>query len=194
MDCRKIGTLITQLRKEKKITQKQLADKMQISDRTISKWERGLGIPDVSLLSDLADIFGINIETLLNGEISSNDSIGGNMKKTKYYICKTCGNIVLSTGDASVSCCDKKMAEEVAQKACNTEKLHIEEIENEWYITTNHPMEKEHYISFILFASNSKLHLIKQYPEWDLQVRMQNREHGLLLWYCTKHGLFYQYL
>ncbi len=188
MDCAKIGSLIAKLRADKKMTQKQLADMMNISDRTVSKWERGAGIPDVSLLADIADIFDINIETLLNGEITTNDFIGGNMKKTKYYVCKECGNVVISTGGASVSCCDKKMSEETAQKA---DTLNVEEIENEWYITSDHPMEKNHYISFVAFATGSKLQLVKQYPEWDLQVRIAKREHGILFWYCTEHGLFY---
>lgn len=194
MDCNKTGALIARLRKDKKITQKQLADKLNISDRTVSKWERGGGIPDVSLLSDIADIFDITIETLLNGEISSNDFIGGNMKKSKYYVCKTCGNIVISTGDVSVLCCDKKMTEEIPQKAMDSDKLCVEEVENDWYITSNHSMIKDHYISFVAFATGSKLQIVKQYPEWDLQVRLQKREHGTLFWYCTKHGLFYQYL
>lgn len=194
MDCDKIGMLISQLRKDKNITQKQLADKLNISDRTISKWERGGGIPDISLLSDVADFFDITIETLLNGEILSNDFIGGNMKKARYYICKTCGNMVVSTGDVSALCCDKKMTEETPQKASDSDKLLVEEVENDWYITSNHAMTKEHYISFVSFATGSRLEIIKQYPEWNLQARIQKREHGTLYWYCTKHGLFYQYL
>lgn len=194
MDCNKIGKLISKLRKDKKITQKQLAEKLNISDRTISKWERGGGIPDVSLLSDIANIFDIAIETLLNGEILSSDFIGGNMKKSKYYVCKTCGNIIVSTGDISALCCDKKMTEETAQKAMDSDKLCVEEVESDWYITSNHSMVKDHYISFVSFATGSKLQIVKQYPEWDLQVRFPKREHGTLFWYCTKHGLFYQYL
>lgn len=194
MDCDRIGMLISQLRKNKNITQKQLADKLNISDRTISKWERGGGIPDISLLSDVADFFDITIETLLNGEILSNDFIGGNMKKTRYYICKTCGNIVVSTGDVAVLCCDKKMTEETPQKALDSDKFSVEEVENDWYITSNHAMTKEHYISFVSFATGARLEIIKQYPEWNLQARIQKREHGTLYWYCTKHGLFYQYL
>jgi DNA-binding XRE family transcriptional regulator/desulfoferrodoxin (superoxide reductase-like protein) len=194
MDCNKIGILIFKLRKDKNITQKQLADKLNISDRTISKWERGGGIPDISLLSDIADFFDITIETLLNGEILSSSFIGGNMKKSKYYVCKTCGNIIVSTGNASVMCCDKKMTEETAQKALDSDKLCVEEVENDWYITCNHSMIKDHYISFVAFATGSKLQIVKQYPEWDLQVRFQKREHGTLFWYCTQHGLFYQHL
>lgn len=194
MDCNKIGILISKLRKDKNITQKQLADKLNISDRTISKWERGGGIPDVSLLSDIADFFDITIETLLNGEILSSDFIGGNMKKSKYYVCKTCGNIIVSTGNASVMCCDKKLMEEIAQKASDSDKLFVEEVESDWYITCKHSMIKDHYISFVAFATGSKLQIVKQYPEWDLQVRFQKREHGTLFWYCTNHGLFYQHL
>ena len=70
MDCGKIGKLILRLRKEKNMTQKMLADAMNLSDRTISKWERGVGCPDISLLSKLSDIFGVNIEKILAGDLS----------------------------------------------------------------------------------------------------------------------------
>ena len=53
-------------------------------------------------------------------------------------------------------------------------------------------MLKEHYISFVALLTGDTLTLKKQYPEWDLQVRIPGRTHGKLLWYCTEHGLFYQ--
>ena len=62
MDCQKVGNLILKLRIEKGMTQKQLADRMHISDKTVSKWERGLGCPDVSLLHDLSDALTVNVE------------------------------------------------------------------------------------------------------------------------------------
>lgn len=194
MEYNKIGNLICKLRKEKGYTQKQLADKMHLSDRTISKWERGVGLPDISLLSELANFLEINVEEILKGEIFCNELIGGNMKQMKYYICKTCGNIVMSTGNASVSCCGKKMQEEIMKKAAEEEKLKIEEIDGQWYISSNHSMEKTHYISFIAFATGDKLQIIKQYPEWDMQASIPKREHGKLIWYCTNHGMFYQLL
>jgi transcriptional regulator with XRE-family HTH domain len=67
MDCGKVGKLILYLRKEKNMTQKEVADAMKISDKTISKWERGLGCPDVSLLSELSHILGVNIEKIRGG-------------------------------------------------------------------------------------------------------------------------------
>ena len=64
MDASKIGELIYQLRKEQQLTQAQLAEKLAISDKTISKWERGLGCPDISLLGELAKILGIDVQKL----------------------------------------------------------------------------------------------------------------------------------
>ena len=109
MDNIKIGNLIYKLRKEKQLTQLQLAEQMNISDKTVSKWERGLGCPDISLLSDLSKIFNIDLENLLSGELDANNILGGNMKKTNFYICPNCENIITSTTDASISCCGKKL-------------------------------------------------------------------------------------
>ena len=63
------GALIAQLRKEQGLTQKQLADQLHISDRTISKWERGAGFPDVSLLEPLADALHCSVVSLLEGRL-----------------------------------------------------------------------------------------------------------------------------
>lgn len=86
----KIGNLIYTLRKEKQLTQLQLAERMNISDKTVSKWERGLGCPDISLLPDLSKILEVNLEELLSGKLDINSITGGNMKKTKFYICPQC--------------------------------------------------------------------------------------------------------
>ena len=95
MDCRKVGELIQKLRKERGWTQKYLADKMNISDRTVSKWERGLGLPDVGLLKNLSDIFGIDLGKMLDGDLNERETDGGNMKKVKFYFC------LLYTSDAA---------------------------------------------------------------------------------------------
>lgn len=68
MDNEKIGKFIRELRKEAGLTQKELADKLGVTDRAISKWERGLGCPDVSLLEDVAKALGVSILELLKGE------------------------------------------------------------------------------------------------------------------------------
>lgn len=63
---------------------------------------------------------------------------------------------------------------------------------NEWYISSSHPMTKEDYISFIAFATGDKIQIIKQYPEWELQVRIPKKGRGKLIWFSTSKGLFYQ--
>ena len=68
MDAVKTGVLIAQARKNKNLTQKQLAEALHISDRTVSKWERGAGFPDVSLLEPLSDALDLSVTALLRGE------------------------------------------------------------------------------------------------------------------------------
>ena len=192
MDCKKIGKLILELRKDKNMTQKQLADLMNISDKTISKWERGLGCPDISLLPDLAQILGVNVDKILEGEINSNELVGGNMNKIKFYVCPQCNNLVTSTGEIDISCCGKKIEALSATKADDNHKLNIEPVEDELYVTSNHDMKKDHYISFVAYVKGDRVLIVKQYPEWNLQVRFRKQGHGKLYFYCTNHGLYYQ--
>lgn len=116
------------------------------------------------------------------------------MKKTKFYICPSCGNVVAAMADTAVSCCGKKLQAVEPRKAEGDEKLKVEIIENEYFITADHPMTREHYITFVALLTGDTLVLRKQYPEWDLQTRIPTFAHGRLLWYCSQHGLFYQLL
>lgn len=191
MDNIKVGKLIYKLRKENHMTQLQLAEQMNISDKAVSKWERGLGCPELSLLSELSKILNVDLEKLLSGELDANEVLGGNMKKIQFYICPDCGNVITAMVDTNISCCGKKMKALQPQKANENEKLKVETIENDFYIRTDHPMEREHYIAFIALLTGDSILLKKQYPEWELQVRIPFMAHGRLLWYCNKHGLFY---
>ncbi len=192
MDPRMIGSLICRLRKEQQLTQRQLAEQLCVSDKAVSKWERGLGCPDISLLPDLARLLGIELEGLLSGQLDSNEPLGGNMKNLNFYICPNCGNVVTAMAEAAVSCCGKKLPALTSQKAPEGERLQVERIEEDYFISTDHPMEKGHYISFVALLTGDSILLRKQYPEWDLQLRLPAFAHGKLLWYCTQHGLFYQ--
>lgn len=104
MDCMKVGKLIFQLRTEKGLTQKQVADQLNISNKTISKWECGLGCPDVSLWEELANVLGADILKLLQGELTPNRPDVGKMDRIQFYVCPVCGNILTSTGAASIAC------------------------------------------------------------------------------------------
>lgn len=192
MDSKKIGQLIYNIRIEKGWTQKQLADEVCISDKTVSKWERGAGCPDISLLSRLCELLGIELEALISGKIIKNEETGGNMKNTQFYICPQCGNIMTAVSNAQVSCCGKKLQSLNANKACDEEKLSVEVIDNEYFISSDHQMTKDHYITFVALLTGDSIVLKKQYPEWDLQVRIPQLAHGRLIWHCSNHGLFYQ--
>lgn len=192
MDPRLTGSLICRLRKEQQLTQRQLAERLCVSDKAVSKWERGLGCPDVSLLPGLARLLGIQLEGLLSGQLDSKEPLGGNMKNLNFYICPNCGNVVTAMAEAAVSCCGKKLPALTPQKAPEGELLQVERIEEDYFISTDHPMEKGHYISFVALLTGDSILLRKQYPEWDLQLRLPAFAHGKLLWYCTRHGLYYQ--
>lgn len=192
MENANTGSIIRALRLEQNLTQKQLADKLHISDKTVSKWERGLGYPDIALIPTLAELLAADLQKLLRGDITPNDFVGGNMKNTQYYVCPNCHNISLCSGQATVSCCGKMLTALKPQKAAADTKLTITNVEDDWYITSDQPMTKEDYISFIVFATVDRLQLFKQYPEWNLELRLPNRGHGLLLWYSAKTGLSYQ--
>lgn len=192
MDCEKIGKLICDLRKEKNMTQKQVADLMNISDKTISKWERGLGCPDVSLLPELSQILGVNIEEILVGKIELNETNGGNMKKLRFYVCPQCNNLLTATGDANISCCGKRIEPLTAEKATEDHLLSVEPVEDELYVSSEHEMKKAHYISFVAYVTGDRVFLVKQYPEWNMQFRFHKYGHGKLYFHCTNHGLFYQ--
>lgn len=190
MDCIKVGKLIYALRKEKGLTQKQLADAMKISDKTISKWERGLGCPDVSLLRELSEVLGVNIEKILLGNLEPNDSDGGNMKKVKFYVCPNCGNIMTSTTETEISCCGRKLVPLIPKTADEIHNLSVEEIENDFYVTFTHEMSKKHYISFMAYVSYDRILLIKLYPEQSGEVRFPRMRGGKIYFYCNQHELW----
>lgn len=190
MDCSKVGKLISDLRKEQKMTQKQLADVLNISDKAISKWERGLGCPDVSLWQELSQIFGVNIEKILSGELEPNSKDGGNMKKVKFFVCPSCGNMITSTGEAEVSCCGRKLNALVPQSSDEKHHAHVEIIEEDYYITFSHEMSKEHYLNFVAYVSYDRILLVKLYPEQNAEVRFPKLPGGKLYFGCNQHGLW----
>lgn len=190
MDLEKNGKLLCSLRKAKGLTQKQVADKLGILPKTVSKWETGRGFPDVSTLSALADIFGVSEKALLLGDLSPNSSESGNMKRTKFYVCPSCGSIINSVGNSSIICCGKKLTPLKPKPADNKHSLKISEIEGDFCIELDHEMTKEHYISFLAYVCYDRVLTVKLYPEQDCFVRFPKMYGGKFYYYCKKHGLF----
>ena len=190
MDLSKTGVLISKMRHEKGLTQKQVAEALGINPKTVSKWERGNGFPDIGSVPKLSEILGIDISKLLQGELPDAKREVGNMKRIKFYVCENCGNILTSTGNCEISCCGRKLD---ALKPLTPDSEHtpiIEAIETEHYVTFSHPMTKAHYISFSAFVRFDRVLTIKLYPEQNCEFRVPQMRKGSLYYYCTEHGLF----
>ncbi len=190
MDLNKNGKLLCNLRKAKGLTQKQVADKLGILPKTVSKWETGHGFPDVSTVSALADILGVSEKTILSGNLEQNMEESGNMKRTKFYVCPHCGSFMQGTGNSQVVCCGKQIEALKAISADDEHIINISEIEDDFYIEFNHEMTKEHYISFVSYVRFDRVLTIKLYPEQDCAVRFSKMYGGKIYFYCNKHGLF----
>lgn len=190
MNLSKSGKLLCSLRKAKGMTQKQVADRLGVVPKTVSKWETGHGFPDISVVSDLADILGVSSDTVLSGDLNPNTEDTGNMKKTKFYVCSHCGAIVQATGNSQSFCCGKQLSPLTPGQTDKEHTLNISEVENDFYITFNHEMTKEHFISFIAYVTFDRFLTVKLYPEQDSSVRFPKMYGGKFYYYCSKHGLF----
>ena len=190
MDLNKNGKLLCDLRKAKGLTQKQVADKLGIVPKTVSKWETGHGFPDVSTVSALADILGVSEKTILSGDLEQNLESANNMKRIKFHVCPHCGSFLQGTGNGQIVCCGKQLEALTAVLADDEHTINISEIEDDFYIEFNHAMTKEHYISFVSYVRFDRVLTIKLYPEQDCTVRFPKMYGGKIYFYCSKHGLF----
>ena len=181
---------IRALRERKALTQKQLAEKLCISDKTISKWETGKGLPDISLLEDLARAPGGSLTELMTGDLQTNENRSANLRRMGFYVCPVCGNVITAVGKGSFSCCGIPLPVQEAQPEDNAHTITVEPVEDEICVTIAHPMTKSHYISFIAWVSNDRAELVKLYPEQDITVRFKKRGHGTVYAYCNRDGLF----
>lgn len=172
------------------MTQSELAGKIGVSSKTISKWETAKGLPDISLLQPLAQALGISVIELMNGACIINKNVSANMLRAKFYVCPVCANVIHCTGDTLVSCCGITFPALEAEEPDDEHAVSIEKVEDEHFLTVHHSMTKQHYISFLAFVTSDRLQLVKFYPEGDAQTRMQLRGKGILYYFCNKHGLY----
>lgn len=190
MDNYVTGAIIKRLRENKKLTQEELAEKIFVTSKAVSKWETGKGFPDVGLLESLGKALDVSVIELLSGEDITNLNKSCNMAKGKLYVCPVCGNVILTTGEAVISCCGITLPPLEAEDPDEEHSLNVEIVEDEYYVTMNHPMTKEHYISFIAAVSDQGVQLVKLYPEGNAQARFKISRVRKLYAYCNRHGLF----
>lgn len=176
------GSAIRALREQQHLTQAQLAERLAVSDKTISKWENSRGLPDISLLEPLAQALKVSVAELLTGEQIINTNRAANMLKSQLYVCPICGNVFQSMGPAMVSCCGITLPPLEPETPDDAHAATIEHIEDEYYISIDHPMTKDHYISFIAYCTGSRFESVKLYPEGNAEARFfgRGRGHGWL--------------
>ena len=184
------GAAIKAIRETHNMTQVELAERIGVSSKTVSKWETGKGLPDISLLQPLAQALGISVIELMNGQHIINKNVSGNMLRSKFYVCPICGNVIHCTGDAVISCCGITLPALSAEETDEEHAITIEKVEDEHFVTVHHPMTKQHYISFIVYVNDHQMQMVKLYPEGNAETRLQLRGRGYLYYYCNQHGLF----
>ena len=183
------GNTIRKLRESKHLTQSELGVRIGVSDKAVSKWETGTGLPDLTLIQPLAQALDVSVIELMNGEQIINRNRSCNVMRSRLYVCPICGNVIHCTGDAVVSCCGVTLPPLDAEDPDAEHTLLIQRVEDAHFLTISHPMTKTHYISFMAFASSDRFQLVKLYPEGNAEARMQLHGHGILYFYCNRHGL-----
>ena len=184
------GNTIRTLREKRGITQKELAEIICVSDKTVSKWETNKGLPDIGIIEELAKALRVSLAELFTGDLKTNENISGNMKKIQFYVCPICGNVITAVGEGHFSCCGITLPKQEPESIDEEHSVFIETIDDEYSIIMQHSMSKEHYVSFIVYVTTGSVEIIKLYPEQDVSVRFRKKGHGILYAYCNRHGLF----
>ena len=184
------GVVIKELREKNHFTQAELAEKLSVSDKTVSKWETGKGYPDISLLEPISKVFGVSVTELMTGNAVSNGNVAANMLRAQFYVCPVCGNVIHSVGEAVLHCHGIFLTPCQAEEADENHKISMEKVEDEYYIRIEHEMTKQHYISFIAALGSDKIQMIKLYPEGNAEARFKINGVRKILFYCNRDGLF----
>ncbi len=190
MDQYVTGAMIKRLREEHKMTQSELAERLSVSDKAISKWETSKGYPDISLLEPLAKALGISVIELLSGSDITNTNRSFNMLHSEFYVCPVCGNVIASAGEVLVSCHGITLPPLESEAPDFEHRINVEISDGEYYVTVEHEMSREHHISFIAAISDCGIQLVKLYPEGSCEARFKISRVKYICVYCNRHGFF----
>lgn len=184
------GAVIKKLREKNNMTQSQLAEKLSVSAKTISKWETAKGYPDITLLEPIANALSVSITELISGNTVTNSNVSANMLRSHFYICPVCGNIIHSMGETVIQCHGIQLQSQEAEKTDEDHKIFVEQVEDEYYVQIEHDMSKQHYISFIAAVSIDRLQMVKLYPQGNAEARFKMNGVKKIYFYCNRSGLF----
>ena len=190
MDQYVTGAVIKKLREKNDLTQMQFAEKLGVSDKSVSKWETGKGYPDITLLEPIANLFKISVTELISGTTINNANVSANMMRSKFYVCPICGNVIHSMGETVISCHGINLEPLESENTDENHMIFIERVDNEYYVRIEHDMTKEHFISFVAAASSNEMQIIKLYPEGNAECYFKIRGVKKIFFYCNRDGLF----
>lgn len=180
---------IKTLREKKGLTQSELAETLSVSAKAVSKWETAKGLPDITLIEPLSKALSVSVMELMSGDAVVNKNPSQNLLRSKFYVCPVCNNTIHAMGDAAISCCGITLPPLEAEEIDPEHEITIEKVEDEHFITVNHSMTKEHFITFLAYVTFDRMQLVKLYPEGNAETRFNFRGKGFLYLYCNKHGL-----
>ena len=189
MDNYITGATIRRLREEQGITQAELAQRIGVGSKAVSKWETAKGLPDITPIEPLAKALNVSVMELMSGDTVSNRNLSSNMLRSKFYVCPVCGNVMHAVGNAVISCCGIMLPPLEAEAPDDAHEITVETVEDEKFITIRHAMTKTHFISFIAHVTTDRIQFVKLYPEGNAETRLDLRGGGYLYLYCNKHGL-----
>ena len=190
MDRHVTGAMIKKLREERKLTQAALAERLFVSEKTVSKWETGRGYPDIHMLEPLAAALGVSLVELMSGTDITNRNRHFNMLQTKVYVCPVCGNLLFASGDAVICCCGVTLVPEQAEHPDAAHMPDVEITDGEYYVHLEHEMEKEHSVTFIAAVTDNGFSVVKQYPESAAEAYFPVARVRKFLVGCSRHGVF----
>ena len=184
------GAIIKAMREKQGFTQKELAERLSISDKAVSKWETGRGLPDIALIDALARELGVSVAELMSGKAAENTNPSANLLRSGFNVCPICGNVVYSTGEGSFCCHGITLPRLEAEEPDGEHAPSIEVIDGEYDVRIDHPMRKDHYVSFLAYVTTGTAQIEKLYPEQDAHARFRMNGSGRIYAFCNRHGLF----
>lgn len=150
----------------------------------------GTGLPDTGILDSIANALSISVSELFSGDIAVNKNLNSNLQNLCFYACPVCKNTVFSMGEGSFLCCGKRLERLCRREDDKSHGIRIEFAENEHYVSLEHEMSKEHYISMLCMVTNDRIQTVKLYPEQGACAVFGKFGHGMIYALCSNHGLF----
>ena len=190
MDRYLTGATIKGLRESQGLTQAQLADRLSVSDKAVSKWETGAGYPDITLLEPIAAALRVSVAELLSGAAVQNANVSANMLKSCLYVCPVCGNSIHAMGEAHVSCHGISLPPLAPEPVDEGHAIRVSCEGGELFVQADHAMSKLHHVVFLVAMSPDCVQIARLYPEGPAEAHFKRSGVSDLYLYCNRDGLF----